>query len=378
DAPDAEDDAIETQEDQTVSFNIGSNDTDTENDNLNYSLISAAGLGIAELTANGSLTYTPAANAFGIELLVVQVCDAFNACSTSTTTITIQSVNDLPIVQSAEITGDEDGVLVSNLSLLASDIEDGQLQFEITGIIEHGEWVLNGNSSFEFIPEPNYFGTQSVDFTVCDSEGGCVTNQFTITVHAVNDLPVAQNSTITLSEDSATQDSFNALVSDVDGDNLSIDILQNVLHGSFVLNANGSYAYAPTANYFGMDSLVYQVCDSNGACAQGTLYFEVTFLNDLPIVNNESVQIIMNTTVNGSVATNDEELDFEPLVYSIVDDFSGGTFILNPDGTYNYTPATGASGLFTVSYSACDPCNACDFGTITFFVVSIEEANTAP
>ena len=378
DAPNANDDFTETPEDFSVSFNLASNDTDPDNDNLNYSLISQPSFGTAEITATGLLTYTPSANTFGNENIEVQICDANNSCVVSIATIFINSVNDLPIVQPTEIYGAEDDILVGNLALQAADIEDTQLQFEITGIIEHGEWTLSNDGIFHFIPETNYFGIQTANFTACDSEGGCATQQITIVVNSVNDAPVAQNSNVTLSEDSAIQNSFALLVSDADGDDLSIDILQDVEHGSFVLNTNGSYAYAPTANYFGLDSLNYSVCDASGACAQGTIYFEITFLNDLPLVNNESVQVITNSNTIGSVAANDEELDFEPLIYSIVEDLSGGIFLLNPDGTYSYTPATDTSGLFSISYAACDPCNACDYGTITFFVVSQEEANTPP
>lgn len=378
DAPIAEPYTILTQEDIAISLNIAANYSDPENDDLTFSLLGLTGQGVAEITTSGLLSYSPALNAFGMETIDVQICDSYNACIVSNIAIEITPANDSPVSNSLELIGNEDSVLSSDLSSVTSDVEDSGLQFEISDNIQFGEWTLDASGIFEFLPFPNYYGTQVVNFTACDSEGACTTNELTLVVNPVNDAPVVLNSSITLSEDSATQNSLNGLVSDIDNDSLIISILQDVQHGSFVFSNDESFVYAPTANYFGMDSLIYSACDTNGECALGTIYFEVTFLNDLPIVNNESVQVIMNSTINGSVGANDEELDFEPLVYSVTEDLSGGIFTLNTDGTYSYTPATDTSGLFYVSYSGCDPCNACDYGTITFFVVSEEEANTPP
>ncbi len=378
DAPIAISDTIQIQEDEGINFNISQNDLDAENDPLLYSLISEPTLGTASVSSSGDLIYNPAANASGLETIEVQICDAYNACIVSSVSIEIAAVNDLPVVTSLTMSGNEDETINVNLAPSASDVEDSQLQFEIIGTIEHGEWTMSTNGSFEFIPEANYHGSQTIQFTVCDSQGGCETGQLTILINSVNDAPSALNTSITLSEDSATQDTFNTLVSDADNEELIISITQYAQHGSFVSNDNGTFVYAPTANYFGPDSITYTACDANGECAEGTIYFEITFLNDLPIVNDESLQVLMNTSINGSLGANDEELDFEPLIYTIVEDMSGGAFMLNTDGTYSYTPGTDTTGLFSVSYSACDPCNACDYGIITFYVVSEEEANTAP
>jgi hypothetical protein len=48
---------------------------------------------------------------------------------------------------------------------------------------------------------------------------------------------------------------------DVDSSTLSVVSLSAPLHGSAVLNADGTVTYTPDANYFGTDSFTYRVSD---------------------------------------------------------------------------------------------------------------------
>ena len=372
------DDNIGTQEDFLIAFNINGNDSDIENSSLTYSVITDVMFGAATLSSAGELTYLPFTNFFGEDQLTVQACDDQGACDSSIVYINVMPINDLPLVSNSSIQVQEDGVVSTDLINQTTDVESDILLFTSSDSSELGEFTLSENGEFYWQSAPNANGLDTLTFTVCDSDGGCTTGTIIMEVSAVNDAPVAQSFTISLSEDSATQGNFFDNATDVDGDSLQVSITQDVQHGTFIFDSTGHFVYAPTANFFGADSLVFAVCDNQSTCASGVIHFNVTFLNDLPIVSDEAMQIIVNNTMDGSVATNDIELDNEVLIYSIIEDYSGGSFVLNSDGSYNYTPASDTTGLFYVRYQACDPCNACDEGTITFFVVSQGEANTPP
>jgi hypothetical protein len=378
DAPVATSDTVVVEEDGSVTFNIATNDYDSENQSISYTQVSSATLGTFLLSSDGLLEYTPYSNANGIEQLNVTLCDSENACTSDIITFVIHAVNDNPFSEGFTFSSPEDEIVIGNLQEVASDIEDTLLSIEITEVIENGNWVLGTNGSFAFYPTANYFGTQTISFLACDYQGSCTSGEFQLTIEPVNDTPQTSEANYTLSEDSATEGNLLASIIDPDNESTLINVVQDVQHGTFLLNTDGTFVYAPVANYFGSDSLIYSACDTNGSCSIGIVYFDVTFLNDLPIVQGEQIQVILNTSISGSLALNDEELDAEPLVYSVVNDLSGGSFQLNADGTYSYIPATDTIGLFSVEYAACDPCNACDYGTIFFFVVSEEEANTPP
>jgi VCBS repeat-containing protein len=378
DTPQVNNDSAEIDEDSSIEMNLAANDFEVENESLSYSLISTAQFGTATVSATGLLNYIGNSNAFGIETLVVSICDSQGACGEATVEITISSVNDLPVILENTFEMNEDGVLTEPLFEYTTDVESATLTFLLNEEAEYGLLVLSASGTFTYAPNNHFNGIENISFQACDENNGCTQGNIQIHVVAVNDSPQAQNTQITLSEDSATQGNFQELASDADGEELFFNIIQNTEHGTFITDASGTFAFAPTANYFGLDTLYYSVCDASGACDTALISFEITFVNDLPIINNEGVQIIMNDTFSGSVAANDIELDFEPLVYTLVEDNSGGTFTLQSDGSYTYIPALDTTGIFSVNYAACDPCSACEFGTITLLVVSEEDANTPP
>ena len=54
-------------------------------------------------------------------------------------------------------------------------------------------------------------------------------------------------------------------------------------HGPVVLNANGSFTYTPNANYYGVDSFVYRVCDPSMLCDTATVTITLAGTPDDPI-----------------------------------------------------------------------------------------------
>jgi hypothetical protein len=345
---------------------------------MSYELVGISSLGNITLSTQGILYFEAIENAFGIDSLIIRVCDSDGLCSESELQIIVNPINDLPVISLQPINLEEDSEITVNLNNYVSDIEGSPLLFALTENALNGSVEISSTGLITYIPNQNFFGEETVSFLVCDNENGCTEGTIEIIVESINDVPQTQNTQITLSEDSAMEGSLSDSASDADGEELFYTILEDTHNGTFIVSADGSFAYAPAANYFGWDTLQFMACDASGACDTSIISFEVTFVNDLPIINSEGVQIIINNSFSGTVADNDIELDFEPLVYTLVDDNSGGSFILQSDGSYTYTPNLDTTGLFTVNYAACDPCSACEYGTLTLLVVSEEDANTPP
>ena len=378
DAPIAVDDFLTILEDESASLPLSSNDSEVENESLTYVLTSESSLGEVVLSNSGELTFTPTAHSSGSETLLVSICDAQGACSTSTVFIEVTPVNDAPIADNIVLQTQEEIAISGTVVGSIIEVENEAITFTALGTSSLGNFSLQADGSYSFSPNTNAFGNEAISFEVCDAGGACTTGSILLEVAPVNDAPQTVSAQITLAEDSATEGNFFDYSTDVDNETLTISILEDVEHGTLIFDASGQFAYAPQAHFFGMDTVHYAACDDAGACAQGVIVFEVTFVNDLPIIVDEGIQLIINESYAGSVAANDIELDFEPLVYTVINDQSGGNFILNADGSFSYTPAIDTTGLFFVEYSACDPCNACSQGTIEIYVVSAEDANTPP
>jgi Ca2+-binding RTX toxin-like protein len=91
--------------------------------------------------------------------------------------------------------------------------------------------------------------------------GRIVTDSFTLDVTPVNDAPVAIDDAAATAVDTPVDIVVLANDTDVDGDLLSIFGAPTALHGSVVVNADGSLRYTPSAGYSGEDTISYQVTD---------------------------------------------------------------------------------------------------------------------
>jgi len=106
---------------------------------------------------------------------------------------------------------------------------------------------------------------------VCDSSGACDTASVMILVSPVNDPPVAISSDTVVTSGWIVPIGLNG--SDPDGDRISYEIIDGPSNGHIVQfdPLTGRLTYVSSAGYVGPDAVVFQVCDSHGACDQGLL-----------------------------------------------------------------------------------------------------------
>lgn len=92
-------------------------------------------------------------------------------------------------------------------------------------------------------------------------------------------------------------------------------------------------------------------------------------ISRFPIANNDSNTTMINTAVNGNMATNDSCGNASPCIYNTtaVTAPANGTVAINTNGTYTYTPATGFTGTDSFAYAVCDANDSCS--TAMVFIV---------
>src|SRR5262249_28322443 len=112
--------------------------------------------------------------------------------------------------------------------------------------------------------------------------------------------PVAAPDTYTLAEDALlSQPAPGALVNDTDADHnpLTSEIVASPTHGVLTLNADGSFAYRPQADYAGPDSFTYRANDGVRVSPMVTVTLTVTEVNDPPIPAPDSKSTAENTAL---------------------------------------------------------------------------------
>ena len=335
---------------------------------------------ICEMPLNGTassndtcITYTPNANFNGQDTICVVVCDAGGLCDSIEVPITITPVNDAPMAVDDALTLNEDtSNVVIDVQNNDSDPENDPLTTSIvTPPTSGGTAAPNGTGGITYTPPSDFNGPDTLTYKVCDSGGLCDTAQVILNITPVNDPPVATDDMPSTSED--TPLIVNVLNNDTDPDgNLlgdSVRVLTNPKNGSVVDNGDSTLTYTPTANFNGLDSIQYEVCDTSvlgSLCDTAWVYITVNPVNDPPLQGNETVftptdSLLMDIDLDSNNTDPDGDLlTVTPPAMSI----QGGTITNNGDGTIDYQPPMGYIGQDTVIYTVCDPTPACVTDTL--------------
>src|SRR5690606_18827566 len=104
--------------------------------------------------------------------------------------------------------------------------------------------------------------SRTVSFVVNNGTADSSPATKNVVVVAVNTAPVAVNDEIPVTEDTPATGNVLTNDSDPEGNVLTASLTTAPVHGTVVLNADGSFTYTPNSNYNGLDSLIYQVCDN--------------------------------------------------------------------------------------------------------------------
>jgi VCBS repeat-containing protein len=268
--------------------------------------ISQPAHGAVVVNADGSYTYTPAANYNGTDSFTYRVTDADGGQSNiATVSLTITPVNDAPVaVDDAYVTGEDAALVVAAPGVLGNDSDvDGQALTAsvITGPL-HGNLTLNSDGTLTYTPATAYDGPDS--FTYRASDGSLFSNTATVslTVDSVNDPPVAVNDSGSTSEDTPRLSRRGLLTNDTDVDSatLTASVVAGPSHGSVVVSPDGSYTYTPAVNYNGADSFTYRASDGSLFSNTATVSLTVLPVADPPVAVADARSTNEDTVLNGT------------------------------------------------------------------------------
>ncbi|WP_158569041.1 tandem-95 repeat protein, partial [Chitinophaga silvisoli] len=385
DAPVAVNDAVTVTEDTPTDFTVLTNDTDVEGDALTATVITAPLNGVVTQNPDGSFKYTPNGNYNGLDSIKYQVCDngTPSMCDTGTVIFTVSPVNDAPVAVNDAVTVTEDTPTDFTVLTNDTDVEGDALTATVIIAPINGVVTQNPDGSFNYTPNTNYNGLDSIKYQVCDNgtPSMCDTGTVIFTVSPVNDAPVAVNDAVTVTEDTPTDFTVLTNDTDVEGDALTATVITAPVNGTVTQNPDGSFKYSPNANYNGLDSLKYQVCDNGtpSMCDTATVIFTVTPVNDAPVAVNDAVTVTEDTPADFAVLTNDTDVEGDALTATVITAPVNGTVTQNPDGSFKYSPNANYNGLDSLKYQVCDngTPSMCDTGTVIFTVSPVNDAPVA-
>jgi hypothetical protein len=282
-----------------------------------------------------------------------------------------------PIAVNDMFSTNEDTPVSGNVKTNDTASGDGGNTWSLLGVnggAVNGTVTMNPDASFTYTPSPDFNGSDSFSYTICDVDNDCDTAVVIITVLPINDLPIA-------ADDDVMGDEDVPIMSDVqsndtpsgDGENTwsLVGIDGGAAHGDVVMGLDGTYTYTPDPNYNGPDMFTYELCDFNGDCDQATVNIIIGPVDDLPVANDDGFSGHQDMALMGNVATNDMPSGDGGNAWALVGADGGalhGTVVMNPDGSFTYTPDPEYNGTDFFTYEICDVDVDCDQATVSIVI----------
>jgi gliding motility-associated-like protein len=156
--PIAVDDSYSTLENQGIEINaengVLANDVDPDNDELTAFLVSGSGTGTMTLNADGSFSYAPPSDFYGIDTFYYQAFDGIEFSNTAEISILVESINE--IVLPTAFTPNGDGLNdtyrpvyrgMENVELKVFDTWGNLIYFESGSELEGWNGLINGSEA---------------------------------------------------------------------------------------------------------------------------------------------------------------------------------------------------------------------------------------
>jgi hypothetical protein len=340
------------------------------------------------LTADGKYTFTPAPGFSGPVDITYQACDNASPAKCVAATLHILVTPATVITPDINVTAIKvpvGGSLTTNDKIPAGSTygtptaTSTNLAGAVITISPNGTYTFTATAPGKYI----YY----VPICANGQTTGCPLSPLEITVldpFSNTNLPVVNNDVAATKV--STPVTTNVLSNDKKSnintqlDTTSLKVSTAPTHGTAIVNADGTITYTPVAGFVGTDSLIYNVCDNAkpAHCQTGVVYYTVlpstanianSLADDYATINGAAKN---TSNVSGNVLLNDKNTSGVALTASLVTGPTAaqGTFTINTDGSYTYTPTAGFTGPVSITYQACDnasPAN-CSMATLHILV----------
>jgi VCBS repeat-containing protein len=350
-------------EDAQYSYQVAVTDPDDSNNGTDLSFALTNEPSGMVVSSTGLITWTPVNGVTTSGTVTVTVTDGGEDSATGDTenfTVSVTAVNDPPTITSTAGTSATEDVQYS-YQVAVTDVDDSNngtdLSFSLSN--QPTGMVVSSTGLITWTPSEGVTTSGVVTVTVQDGgENGAAadTENFTVSVTAVNDSPQITSTAGTL----ATEDiqySYQVAVTDPDDTNNGTDLtfaLSNEPSG-MVVSSTGLITWTPTDGVTTSGSVTVTVNDGGEDSATGDseiFTVAVTAVNDSPSITSSA----------GTSATEDVQYSYQVAVTD-VDDSNNGTdltfslsnqptgMVVSSTGLVTWTPLEGVttSGLVTVT-----------------------------
>jgi len=351
--PLAFDDVVDLKENGAIRIDPTGNDWDINGDDLKALLVCGPSHGSLSLNTDGTYTYTPDANWYGLDGFTYQAYDGQFRSNPAMVWIRVAHVNQAPVASADAFT--VRAGQATRLDVLANDndIDGDDITSKLTSSPRNGTLTRNRDGSFSYTAKSGFVGIDTFTYDAADGALESKPVTVTITVLAPNHAPIARDDKATTNAGAAVRIDALANDTDPDGDRLSALIVCAPSHGKLTINPDGSYSYTPDKGWYGTDSFSYRATDGEAQSGVAMVCVTVQKVNRAPTAQNASFQVQKDGSVRIDFDGLVDDPDGDALTLSLTNP-SKGTLTRNRDGSYTYKPKAGFTGTDGFAYSVSD------------------------
>ncbi len=414
-APPLNDVAFNEDDSTTLALSGSASDVDHATTDLTWSAIAiganASNIQVTIDQATSVATIKSSADSNGVHQVIFILNDPLAALDTDTVTVTINPVNDAPVVAMQDVVFLEDSSTTISLNNFASDIDDDVAMLEWQAVVlsaGNGE-ETPGKNGGNFInldvsdlqvsidsltnvatltASPDSIGVFEVEFTATDTSGTSDVDTITVTVANASDPPVV-SSPITdtaFPEDTgpntAVQD-LNTVFTDPDATVMTFSATSG--NPNVLASTDGdSLTIATAPNFFGSSEIVVTALDASGESATDTFTVDITPVNDPPELTNlpDFLTVLEDDTLRVDLDTLATDVDDLPenllWIGAFIDTAAANHIDVALDFETNVVTITPEPNFVTQNQQftilVCDTSSACDTDTVTFSIIPVNDA----
>ncbi|QDV45474.1 hypothetical protein Enr13x_53530 [Stieleria neptunia] len=359
DPPVAEEDSYTTDEETPLAIaapGILFNDDDPEDHPLTSVHVAGGTNGTITVEDDGSFVYTPADDFFGEDTFWYYPTDGNASGSATLVTIDVVNINDAPqAIDNAYNVAEDHLLTVDEAAGLVSDDLDVDFDvLSVTEIVDNPDYGTieswDPNGFFQYRPDPDFNGNDSFSYETQDPDGETATATVWISVDPINDAPVAAaDANLSATEDQALVFAGSTLLAndlDVDGDDLTFNLLGFSEGGVVADIGGGDYQFTPDADFDGEFTFWYEANDGFAQSEPVTVTINVHSVNDAPIATDDGPYLYVADAANLLVVSaaaglllNDDDVDGDLMETTLASQGNHGVATINPDGSFSYQPA---------------------------------------
>ena len=369
--PNAYDNVEASTLDITAANGLLSNDKDVNNLALTAAIATNPLYGTLTLADDGSFSYVHDGSENLRDVFTYNVTNANGDISkTSFAVITHTNVNDSPTSAGTALTINEGASSTFTPTYIDTDTDLSSIVFTITGDVSNGSLVNNGDGTFSYSHAGSETTSDSFVYTVSDGEFTISDLAGTISVTAVNDVPVVTALEYTLDEAGSQVLAFAS--TDAESDSVTYSVSTDPTNGT-VVSSDGVFTYTHNGSESSSDTFQYVANDGTGNSQPVSVTITVTPVNDAPTVTAGTISL--NEGSNSSITLSALDAEGDAMTYAIATAPTNGTVTLDTaTGALTYTHSGGENTSDTFTFTSSDSALTSSAGTVTVTVTAVNDA----